>query len=106
MCSENQNDIPIRTVVVEQDGAWVAHCLDFGLRATAAQPDDAVDSLEKAIAAHVKRAKAGETELFPVPDNEAVKLYQRAAESKLLASGPGHGHVEHRPILLETAVAP
>jgi predicted RNase H-like HicB family nuclease len=105
MCSENQNDIPIRTVVVEKDRVWVAHCLDFGLQAKGKQPDEAVDSLDEAISVHLKRAKAGEVTLFPSLDPEVVKLYHRAAASKLLASGPGHGHVEHRAILLQPTAA-
>ena len=77
MCTENQNDIPIRTVVVEQDGAWVAHCLDFGLRAQGESPDDAVDRLEEAISAHIQRAKANQTELFTAIEPEALELYQK-----------------------------
>lgn len=106
MCTENQNDIPVRTVVLQQNDEWIALCVDFSLQARGRQPEDAVDALETKISAHVKRAKEGETPLFPPMDKEALGHYQRAAENRLLASGPGHGHVEHRPLLLQTALTP
>ena len=103
MCTENQNDVPIRTVVMEADKGWTAFCLDFDLTAHGAQPEEAVDRLEDAINEHFKKVRAGEVALFQRPSEEVWKLYVRAAEARLLATGPGHGHVEHRPLLLQTA---
>lgn len=105
MCTENQNDIPIRSVVVEQNGKWLAYCVDFGLEAESEQLNDAVDQLETAITKHMSAVRAGEKDLFPTPDPRALQLYLEAAKSKLLASGPGHGHVEHRALLLSRSTA-
>jgi predicted RNase H-like HicB family nuclease len=98
MCSENQDDIPIRSVVTRSDRGWVAHCLDFNLEAVGGEPNEAVDLLEEAIDGHLERARRGEVKLFQRADEELWKLYHRAAEVKLLKEGPGHGHVEHRPV--------
>ena len=103
MCTENQNDVPIRTVVTEKDGGWIAYCLDFALVGEGDQPEEAVDRLEDAIKEHFERVRAGEVPLFHQPSEELWKLYVRAAETRLLATGPGHGHVEHRALLLQTA---
>ena len=101
MCSENQNDIPIRSLIVQSQQGWTAHCLDFNLQAHGGEPEDALDLLDEAISAHLKKARAGETPLFVSAREELWKLYFQAAEAKLMATGPGHGHVEHRPLMLD-----
>lgn len=99
MCTENVNDVPIRTIVFQENDKWVAHCLDFNLRADATEADDALDALDQAIAAHVTQAKNGQVELFQECDQALWDLYFETAKAKLLASGPGHGHVENRPLI-------
>ena len=103
MFTENQNDVPIRTVVTEKDGGWIAYCLDFAIEGQGSQPEEAVDRLEEAIQEHFQKVRAGQVPLFQQPSEEVWKLYVRAAEARLLATGPGHGHVEHRPLLLQSA---
>ena len=97
MCTENINDVPIRTVVQKSEKGWTAHCLDFALQSTADNANDALDRLESAMEHHLAQAKEGKVELFRPVSRELWELYYRAAEAKLLNSGPGHGHVEHRP---------
>lgn len=104
MCTENTNDIPIRTIVRRSERGWTAHCLDFNLEATADEPNDALDMLDGAIEFHLEKARQGEVELFRAASKDLWDLYYKAAEVKLLKSGPGHGHVEHRPLMLESAL--
>ncbi len=99
MCSENMNDIPIRTLLVPDQGGWVAHCLDFDLRAEGLQPEEALDALEEAISEHLRQARAGRTPLFRSAPPEVLEAYAQAAQARLLATGPDHGHVEHRPLI-------
>ncbi|MCA9775295.1 MAG: hypothetical protein KC800_01205 [Candidatus Eremiobacteraeota bacterium] len=100
------NDIPIRTVVRESDKGWTAHCLDFSLQAVADSPNDALDLLEKAMEHHLKQAAAREVELFRPASPDLWALYYQAAEARLLHSGPNHGHLEHRPLLLDSVATP
>lgn len=104
MCTENVNDIPIRTIVKRSEQGWLAHCLDFNLEALADNPNDALDLLDGAIRFHIEKAVEGQVKLFRPASPELWDLYYKAAEVKLLKSGPGHGHIEHRPLLLESAV--
>ena len=104
MCTENINDIPIRTAVRKSEKGWTAHCLDFDLQTEADSANDALDLLDSAMEHHLKQAAEGKRELFRPVSRELWELYYKAAEAKLLSSGPGHGHVEHRPLMLESAL--
>ena len=106
MCTENVNDIPIRTLVYQDESQWIACCLDFDLSTRGAEPEEAVDRLEEAIETHLKEARAGRHPLFRPVSAEMWQHYYQAAEDKLFQHGPGHGHVEHRPLLAVPIVSP
>lgn len=99
MCNDSFNDIPIRSLVTRHEQGWKAHCLDFDLIGLGAEPDEAVDQLEEAIVRHLQAVKNGEKTLFHPVSKEIWAAYYEAAEAALQSTGPGHAHVDHRPLV-------
>jgi hypothetical protein len=106
MCGEQHNDIPVRTLVVRDGDDWMARCLDFDLAARAAQVDEAVERLEEEIEQHLREAKAGRRPLFRPVGAEVWQQFYQAAEALLTTAGPGHAHIEHRPLVVEAVASP
>ncbi len=106
MCSQNHQDIPIRSLLVASQDRWKAICLDFALESEGGEAEEALDRLDEAITAHLEKARAGKTKLFRSAAQSWWDLYFQAAEARLLATGPGHGHVENRPLVATLELTP
>ncbi len=104
MCTDNLNDIPVRSLVSQNGHGWKAHCLDFDLVGLGVDPDEAVDQLEEEIVRHLLAVKNGERTLFHPVSGELWSQYYKAAEAALQATEPGHAHIDHRPLVARLVV--
>ena len=99
MCGEQHNDIPIRTLVTQSSEGWKAHCLDFDLVGHGPDANEAVERLEEEIVRHLQEVKSSGQSLFRPVGPEVWREYYETAEVMLNQTGPGHAHIEHRPLL-------
>lgn len=75
--------IPLRIVFYEDDGRWIAHCLEFDLIGDGGSPKEALTSLGKAIHVQVAMSveKGSPRSLFTPADPEYFEKFARGQDS-------------------------
>ena len=78
--------IPLRVVFYQEDGDWVAHCLEFDLVGAAASREEAMQLLSDSIFVQVKATAKSKNlkNLFRPADSE---YFQKFAEGDDIAQG-------------------
>jgi predicted RNase H-like HicB family nuclease len=77
--AEPAKQMSFRATVLEEDGEWIAHCLDLDIVSTGASADAAMDQLAEAIGTQLWYARENDNyeHLFrPAPDEAWKKLGQ------------------------------
>jgi len=81
--------IPIRVVLYQEDGRWIAHCLEFDLLGDGATQEDALQCLKGAI----------QTQIDAVVDHDSLESLYFPAEGKYFRM-----YAEGREIALKATV--
>jgi predicted RNase H-like HicB family nuclease len=73
--------MPIRIVLYQQDGDWIAHCLEFDLCGDGNTQKEALDNLDRAISIQIEESVVHDNaaNLFSPAD---ARIFQMFAEGK------------------------
>ncbi len=73
--------MPLRIVLYQQDGDWIAHCLEFDLCGDGNTQEEALDNLDRAIFIQIEESVAHDNaaNLFSPAD---ARIFQMFAEGK------------------------
>ena len=88
--------IPLQVVFYEEEGQWVAHCLQFDLVGVAETKESAINQLNEAIGIQIRNSiESGNLRnLFTPADSE---YFQRFAEASDIAESELRVSIEPRP---------